>query len=415
MFSTAYKWIKKQNPSVVNLTSVCFNLAQSFLLIGIIGRAWAPSMLGELLAIEASINLLLLFPNLLADIAGYELLKEASIRARDHIYRVSTHASYIFAGALSPFVVIILIQPHSINSFLLVTYALVRLMTNPILGCMGKRMYSDKELNLCFLLGALDQLLIYLPAFIAILIGHELKEAIIIACFIRVAQAVVQLRILNWLFPIYQNASHQLNNDWTVRSLITRTIMLSPSQLPTPLLQNSTSLIIASLIGQANLAIFNTHRTAAGFLGQFSNALMEPKYPDMLKARNKINAAWLISFKAQRYIFPLVPIMFIAFPYLYPIWMGSKYPIDMMLFLALLLIQIFRQVQQPLAMLLRSLNKFGPNAIENWTPLILIWVLLAILEPNNSINFALILLASEFVLLALRITLSSLMFRKEGC
>jgi len=413
VLSTAYKWIKKQNSSVINLTTVGFNLAQSFLLVGVIARAWAPSMLGELLAIEASINLLLLFPNLLADVAGYELLKEGDSRSRNHIYRVSTRASYFLALAVSPFVAIILIQPHSINSFLLVTYTLIRLMTNPILGCMGKRMYSDEELNLCFLLGALDQLLIYLPAFIAILSGQELKEAIIIACFIRILQAIVQLRILNWLFPISQNTALQLNNQWTVKSLITRTMILSPSQLPAPLLQNSISLIIASLIGQANLAIFNTHRTAAGFLGQFSNALMEPKYPEMLRTNNRIKAAWLISSRAQRYILPVVLIMFIAFPYLYPLWMGSQYPISMVLFIALLLIQIVRQVQQPMAMLLRSLNKFWPNAIESWTPLILVWVLLLIIEPKNSLGFALILLASESVLLTLRITASSIMFREE--
>ena len=89
-----FSWFRELKPSIVNLSTVVFNLAQSFIFLGLIGRSWTPSLLGELFAIEAGINLLLAFPNILADVAGYELLKEPDQYSRNVIYLSSAKASY---------------------------------------------------------------------------------------------------------------------------------------------------------------------------------------------------------------------------------------------------------------------------------------------------------------------------------
>lgn len=403
-------WFRDLNPSIVNLGTVVFNLAQSFLFLGVIGRSWTPSLLGELLAIEAGINLLLAFPNILADVAGYELLKEPDQESRNEIYLSSAKASYGISFLIILLIPLLLLQNHTVNGWLIISYAFIRVLINPILGAMSKRLFSDQYLNLSFLLGAIDQSLLLLPAFLSILWGQSLGVALIIASLIRCLQGLFQLALLSKIFPQNQNSGLKHDSIWNWKKLISRALILSPSQLPTPLLQNSISLIMTALVSQSALAIFSTHRTAAGFLGQFSNALMEPKYPTMLRSNNQLAYCWKISRNAQTYIFCLIPAMLLLFPVLYPVWMGSQYPLDMLLFIVLLLVQFLRQLQQPIATLLRSLNQLVPSLIDNWVPLLLVWLLLAIAEPNTAIGFSLVLLFSELVMLICRIKVASKLF-----
>ena len=226
----------------------------------------------------------------------------------------------------------------------------------------------------------------------------------------RFLQGLIQLALLSKLFPQNQNSGLKCDSDWDWKKLISRALILSPSQLPTPLLQNSISLIMTALVSQSALAIFSTHRTAAGFLGQFSNALMEPKYPEMLRSNNQVAYCWKISRNTQIYIFCLIPAMLVLFPVLYPVWMGSQYPLDMLLFIFLLSVQFLRQLQQPIATLLRSLNRLVPSLIDNWVPLLVVWLLLAIAEPNTALGFSLVLLFSELVMLICRIKVASKLF-----
>ena len=172
---------------------------------------------------------------------------------------------------------------------------------------------------------------------------------------------------------------------------------------------------MTALVSQSALAIFSTHRTAAGFLGQFSNALMEPKYPSMIKSSNQLAYCWKISRNTQIYTICLIPAMLLLFPILYPVWMGSQYPLDMVLFIFLLSVQFLRQLQQPIATLLRSLNRLVPSLIDNWVPLLVVWLLLAIAEPKTVIGFSLILLCSELVMLICRLKVSSKLFAARSC
>ena len=400
-------WFRDLNPSIVNLGTVVFNLGQSFLFLGVIGRSWTPSLLGELLAIEAGINLLLAFPNILADVAGYELLKEPDQESRNEIYLSSAKASYGISFLIILLIPLLLLQNHTVNGWLIISYAFIRVLINPILGAMSKRLFSDQYLNLSFLLGAIDQSLLLLPAFLSILWGQSLGVTLIIASLIRCIQGLFQLALLSRLFPQNQNRGLKCDSVWDWKKLIGRALILSPSQLPTPLLQNSISLIMTALVSQSALAIFSTHRTAAGFLGQFSNALMEPKYPAMLRSNNQLAYCWKISRNTQIYTLCLIPAMLLLFPVLYPVWMGKQYPLDMLLFIFLLSVQFLRQLQQPIATLLRSLNRLVPSLIDNWVPLLVVWLLLAIAEPNTAIGFSLVLLFSELVMLICRIKVSS--------
>ena len=398
-----FSWFRELNTSIVNLFTVIFNSAQSILFLGLVGRSWSPSLLGELLAIEAGINLLLAFPSILADIAGYELLKEPDNRTRNEIYLSSAKASLYISLLLISLVPLLLIQKHSINNWIIVIYASIRLIINPIIGAMSKRLFSDNQLNLSFLLGALDQSFLFLPAYLSILIGKSLGVAFVIASFIRILQGLFQFVLLTKLFPQKQIWKANEISDWSSKKLLSRTLILCPSQLPTPILQNSISLVMATLVSQSALAIFSTHRTAAGFLGQFSNALMEPKYPEMLRSNDKIASCWRVSKNTQTYIVLVIPAMIFLFPIVYPAWMGKQYPLDMLLFICLLLVQFLRQLQQPIATLLRSLNQLVPSLIDNWIPLMVVWSLLAILEPNTPIGFSLILLTSEVTMLICRV------------
>ncbi|MBM5796604.1 MAG: hypothetical protein FJ060_00290 [Cyanobacteria bacterium K_Offshore_0m_m2_072] len=392
-------WWRRQTPTLVNLATVVMSLAQNLVFTALIARHWSAQALGQWLSLEAALSLLLVLPAILADLIGYELLRAVDPAERHGIYRQGTRAAYGLALLLLPATALLSLGHFPVEAPLLLLYAAVRLLGQPVLGAMGKRFYSDGRLSLCFSLGAIDQILLLAPAALVALAGGSFSEAIAWASFLRGLQALGQGALLQRAFP-WRAAS--VRTVWTVPRLWRRMLLLAPASLPTPLIQNGITLITAVLLGQPQLAVFSTHRTAAGFLGQFGNALIEPRVPVMLRQPRPLIAVWTLTGRTLPLVAAAMPPMLVLFPLLYPLWLGGGWQPQLGLFAVLLLVQLLRAAQQPFAIAIRARNEPLSALAEGWVPLLLIYVLLVVLHPHRIVPFALILLAAELLQCLLR-------------
>ena len=344
--------------------------------------------------------LLLALPAILADLVGYELLKAVEPVQRHGLYRQGTRAACGLALLLLPATVLLLLEPFPLSPSALIGYAAVRLLGQPVLGAMSKRLYSDGRLSLSFSLGAVDQLLMLAPAALVALAGGTFAQAIAWAALLRGLQAIGQGVLLQHCFPW---GTAGAATDWTVPRLWRRMLLLAPASLPAPLIQNGITLITAAMLGQPQLAVFSTHRTAAGFLGQFGNALIEPRIPAMLRQSQPLDAAWALVRRTLPLLAAAFPLLLLVFPVLYPFWLGAGWRLQFGLFMVLLLVQLLRVLQQPFATLIRSRNEPLSALAEGWLPLLLIYGLLLALQPTQLLFFALILMAAEFLQWPLRL------------
>jgi O-antigen/teichoic acid export membrane protein len=285
---------------------------------------------------------------------------------------------------------------------LLIVYAGVRLLGHPVLGAMSKRFYSDGQLSLSFGLGAVDQILLLAPAALVALSGGTFAEAIAWATLLRGLQALAQAALVQQCFP-WQGPMGV--TSWTVPRLWRRMLLLAPASLPAPLIQNGITLVTAALLGQPQLAVFSTHRTAAGFLGQFGNALIEPRVPVMLRQNEPQAAAWGLVGRTLPLVAAAIPLLLLVFPLLYPLWLGASWRPQIGLFVVLLLVQLLRVLQQPFAVLIRSRNEPLSALAEGWLPLLIIYGLLLTVHPSHLLPFALILMFAEALQWPLRLLL----------
>ncbi len=392
-------WWRRQTPTLVNLATVVISLAQNLVFTALIARHWSAQALGQWLSLEAALSLLLVMPAILADLIGYELLRAVDPAERHGIYRQGTRAAYGLALLLLPATALLLLGHFPVKAPLLLIYAAVRLLGQPVLGTMGKRFYSDGQLSLCFSLGALDQILLLAPAALMALAGGSFAEAIAWATLLRGLQALVQAALLQGAFP-WRAVS--VSTVWTVPRLWVRMLLLAPASLPAPLIQNGITLITAVLLGQPQLAVFSTHRTAAGFLGQLGNALIEPRVPVMLRQPRPLIAAWALTGRTLPLVAAAMPPMLVLFPLLYPLWLGGGWQPQLGLFAVFLMVQLSRAAQQPFAIAIRARNEPLSALAEGWLPLLLIYGLLVVLHPRRIVPFALILLAAELLQWVLR-------------
>ena len=392
-------WWRRQTPTLVNLVTVVISLAQNLVCTALIARHWSAQALGQWLSLEAALSLLLVLPAILADLIGYELLRAVDPAVRHGLYRQGTRAAYGLVSFLLPATALLLLGHFPVKAPLLLIYAAVRLLGQPVMGTMGKRFYSDGQLSLCFSLGALDQILLLAPAALVAFAGGSFAEAIALASVLRALQALGQAALLQRAFP-WQAPS--ANTAWTVPLLWRRMLLLAPASLPAPLIQNGITLITAVLLGQPQLAVFSTHRTAAGFLGQFGNALIEPRVPAMLRQPRPLIAAWALTGRTLPLVAAAMPLMLLLFPLLYPLWLGRGWQPQMALFAVLLVVQLLRAAQQPFAIAIRARNEPFSALAEGWLPLMLIYGLLVVLHPRRIVPFALILLAAELLQWLLR-------------
>ena len=391
---------RRQMPTMVNLATVLVSIGQNLLLTALIARHWSAQVLGQWLSLEASISLLMTLPAILADVVGYELLKVVDPVQRHGLYRQGTQAAFVLTLLLLPATALLLMGRFPLPSTVLISYAAVRLLGQPVLGAMSKRLYSDGHLSLSFSLGALDQVLMLLPAALVALLGGTFVQAIVLAGLMRGLQAMAQAALLQHCFPWGSAAA---GTRWTVSRLWRRMLFLAPASLPAPLIQNGITLLTASLLGQPLLAVFSTHRTAAGFLGQFGNALIEPRIPWMLRQSEALAAAWSLTGRVLPLVVAAIPLLLLVFPVLYPLWLGASWQPRLGVFLALLLVQLLRVLQQPFATLIRSRNEPISAMAEGWLPLVLIYGLLLVMHPTELLPFALILLAAELLQWPLRL------------
>ena len=393
-------WWRRQTPTLVNLSTVLVSVGQNLVFTALIARHWSAQALGQWLSLEASISLLLALPAVLADLVGFELLKALNPVQRHGLYRQGTLAACVLTLLLLPATTLLLFGQFPLRPIELIAYAAVRLLGHPVLGTMSKRLYSDGHLSLSFSLGSLDQLLLLAPAALVALAGGSFAQAVAWAGLLRGLQVTGQGLLLQHYFP-WGGAA--VDTGWTVSRLWRRMLLLAPASLPAPLIQNGITLMTATLLGQAQLAVFSTHRTAAGFLGQFGNALIEPRIPGMLRQSQRLVAAWALVRRSLPFVVAALPLLLIIFPVLYPLWLGTAWRPHFWLFLVLLMVQLFRFLQQPFATLIRSLNEPISSLIEGWSPFVLVYSLLLILHPEQLLPFAMILLASEVLQLPLRL------------
>lgn len=393
-------WWRRQMPTFVNLTTVLVSIVQNLVFTALITRHWSAQYLGQWLSLEASISLLMVLPAILSDLVGYELLKAVEPVQRHGIYRQGTQAALCLALLLLPVTSLLLLGHFPLSADVLVGYSAVRLLGQPVLGAMSKRLYSDGYLSLSFSLGALDQLLILGPAALVALAGGTFAQAIAWAALLRGLQAIGQLLLLQHYFPWGSAAAA---TGWTLPKMWRRMLFLTPACLPVPLIQNGITLMTAALLGQSQLAVFSTHRTAAGFLGQFGNALIEPRIPAMLRKRQLQHAAWALVGRTLPLVMAAIPLLLLVFPVLYPLWLGVSWRPHIGLFAMLLVVQLLRVLQQPFATLIRSRNEPLSAAAEGWLPLLLIYGLLIALHPRQLLPFASILVAAELLQLPLRL------------
>jgi hypothetical protein len=151
--------------------------------------------------------------------------------------------------------------------------------------------------------------------------------------------------------------------------------------------------------------VFSTHRTAAGFLGQFGNALIEPRVPVMLRQNEPQAAAWGLVGRTLPLVAAAIPLLLLVFPLLYPLWLGASWRPQIGLFVVLLLVQLLRVLQQPFAVLIRSRNEPLSALAEGWLPLLIIYGLLLTVHPSHLLPFALILMFAEALQWPLRLLL----------
>ena len=393
-------WWRRQTPTLVNLATVLVAVGQNLAFTALITRHWSATDLGQWLSLEASISLLMALPAILSDLVGYELIKAVEPVQRHGIYRQGTQAAVCLALLLLPATSLLLLGHFPLSTNVLIGYSVVRLLGQPVLGAMSKRLYSDGYLSLTFGLGALDQLLLLAPAGLVALAGGTFAQAIAWAALLRGLQAIGQLSLLQNLFP-WEAASAA--TGWTLPKMLRRMLLLAPASLPAPLIQNGITLVTAALLGQSQLAVFSTHRTAAGFLGQFGNALIEPRIPAMLRKGQPLPAAWDLAGRTLPLVMGAIPLLLLVFPVLYPLWLGVSWRPHIGLFVMLLLVQLLRVLQQPFATLIRSRNEPLSALAEGWLPLLLIYGLLLALHPTQLLPFALILLAAELLQWPLRL------------
>ena len=393
-------WWRRQTPTLVNLATVLSSVGQSLVFTALITRHWSPQALGQWLSLEASISLLMVLPAILSDLVGYELLKAVDPVQRHGLYRQGTQATFCLALLLLPATFLLLLGRFPVSPNALIGYSAVRLLGQPVLGAMSKRLYSDGYLSLSFSLGALDQLLMLAPAALVALAGGTFAQAIAWAGLVRVLQVIGQFVLLQQCFPW---GSASVATGWTLPKLWRRMLLLAPASLPAPLIQNGITLMTASLLGQSQLAVFSTHRTAAGFLGQFGNALIEPRIPVMLRKSQPQHAAWDLVVLTLPLVMAAILLLLLGFPVLYPLWLGVSWRPHMGLFVMLLLVQLLRVLQQPFAILIRSRNEPLSALAEGWLPFVLIYGLLLRLHPTQLLPFALILMAAELLQWPLRL------------
>ena len=393
-------WWRRQTPTLVNLSTVVVSVGQNLVFTALIARHWSAQALGQWLSLEASISLLLALPAILADLVGYELLKAVEPVQRHGLYRQGTVAACGLALLLLPATALLLLMQFPLPPTVLIGYAAVRLLGQPVLGAMSKRLYSDGHLSLSFSLGSLDQLLLLAPAALVALAGGTFAQAIVWAGLLRGLQAIGQGVLLQHCFPWGAAAA---TTGWTVPKLWRRTLLLAPASLPAPLIQNGITLMTAALLGQTQLAVFSTHRTAAGFLGQFGNALIEPRIPAMLRQSQPLAAAWGLAGRTLPLVAAALLLMLPVFPVLYPLWLGTSWRPQVGLFVALMLVQLLRVLQQPFAILIRSRNEPLSALAEGWLHLLLVYGLLLALHPSQLPPFALILLIAELLQWPLRL------------
>ena len=387
-------WWRRQTPTLVNLATVGVSLGQNLLFTALIARHWSAQGLGQWLSLEAAISLLLALPAVLADLVGYELLRAADPAERQALYRLGARAALALALLLLPATLLLLLGHFPLPIPLLLGYSAVRLLGQPLLGAMGKRLFSDGHLSLSFTLGAVDQLLILAPAALVAAFGGSFAQAIGAALVLRGLQACGQGALLQHCFPWGAEAAP---SRWSVMRLWRRMLLLAPASLPAPLLQNGITLLTAALLGQPQLALFSTHRTAAGFLGQFGNALIEPRIPALLREPQPLRAARALAGRTLPLLLAVTPLMLVAFPWLYPLWLGTTWQPHLLLFGLLLVVQLLRVLQQPLATLIRSRNEPLLALVEGWLPLLLLYGLLLVWHPHQLVPFAVLLLAAELL------------------
>ena len=393
-------WWRRQTPTFVNLATVLVSVLQNLVFTALITRHWSAQYLGQWLSLEASVSLLMVLPAILSDLVGYELLKAVEPVQRHGIYRQGTQAAFCLALLLLPATSLLLLGHFPLSANVLIGYSAVRLLGQPVLGAMSKRLYSDGYLSLSFSLGALDQLLMLGPAALVALAGGTFAQAIAWAGLLRGLQAIGQLLLLQHCFPW---GAASVATGWTLSKMWRRMLLLAPAGLPVPLIQNGITLMTAALLGQSQLAVFSTHRTAAGFLGQFGNALIEPRIPAMLRKSQPPLAAWSLVGRTLPLVMAAIPLLLLVFPVLYPLWLGVSWRPHMGVFVTLLLVQLLRVLQQPFATLIRSRNEPLSALAEGWLPLLLIYGLLLAFHPTQLLPFALILMAAELLQWPLRL------------
>lgn len=400
-------WWVRQTPTLVNLATVLVAAGQSLVFTALIARYWSAQALGQWLSLEASISLLLALPAILADLVGFELLKTVDPVQRHGLYRQGTQAAFGLSILLLPATALLLLGHFPLPPAALITYSAVRLLGHPVLGVMSKRLFSDGHLSLSFSLGALDQVLMLAPAALVALAGGTFAQAIALAGLLRGLQAIGQGLLLQHFFPW---RAHLATTGWTFSTLGRRMLLLAPASLPAPLIQNGITLMTAALLGQTQLAVFSTHRTAAGFLGQFGNALIEPRIPAMLRQTKQLSAAWDLSLRLLPILAVALPLLLVVFPVLYPLWLGASWHPHLGLFVALMSVQLLRILQQPFAILIRSRNQPLSSIAEGWLPLLLVYGLLLVLHPTHLLSFALILMLAELLQWPLRLLVLSCKF-----
>ena len=118
---------RRQMPTMVNLATVLVSLGQNLLFTALIARHWSAQVLGQWLALEASISLLMALPAILADVVGYELLKAVDPVQRHGIYREGTQAAFVLTLLLLPATALLLMGRFPLPSTVLIGYAAVKI------------------------------------------------------------------------------------------------------------------------------------------------------------------------------------------------------------------------------------------------------------------------------------------------
>ena len=398
------QWSSRQVSTLVNLSTVLLGVAQNLIFTGIIARHWPVQALGQWLSLEAGIGLLHILPAVLADLVGFELLRNSNPAERHGLYRLGTKSAFGLSILLLPALLLLPFGHFPLPTSLLLIYGAMRLLGQPVLGTMSKRLYSDGQLSLSFLLGSFDQLLLLAPAAVVAALNGTFAAAIGWAAGLRGFQVLFQSLLLLNLYP-WRLGHAVIPAGWSVFEIWRRMLLLTPASLPAHLIQNGITLATAALLGQAELAVFSTHRTAAGFLGQFGNALNEPRLPNVLAQPHPMAAAWQLAWRTTPLLLPLVPVMLLCFPFIYAFWLGAEFPVQLGLFALFLIVQLLRQLQQPMATVIRSRNEPVSAMFEGWMPLLTLFALLILIRPHQAPALVLLLVLAELMLFLVRVLL----------